>query len=113
MVLTGPFSLIEPGEVALQPRVVAMRHQVGRMSVRYFGGYRQPEMPQPFLRPFPAKAFLPLPRPIVAVRPVAQRNKLPTGLGFQDGIEHLFERFPGTFPRGFGPAWTGLPLPSL
>ena len=48
----------------------------------YFGGYRHPAMSQPFLRPFPGKAVVPLPCPIVAVVPLTELSKLPAGLGF-------------------------------
>jgi hypothetical protein len=82
VVLAAPFRLIEPSEVILQPRVVAIRYRGWRVSVLYFDGYRQPEMPQPFLCLFPEEAFLPLPRPIVAVESVVQLPKLAAGLRF-------------------------------
>jgi hypothetical protein len=81
VVLAAPLLLIEPSEVVLQPRVVAIGHGGGWANVWYFGGYRHPEMPQPFLYPFPEKALLLLPCPIVAVRSVTQLSKLPASLG--------------------------------
>jgi hypothetical protein len=39
--------------------------------------------------------LLPLVRALVVVCSVAQLPKLPTGPGFQNGLERSFERFPG------------------
>src|SRR5215207_4479526 len=74
------------------------------------GGHRsrRPRSPRlvllisvPLLCPLPRQLLLPLPRPLVAVRPLAQLLKLSAGLGLANGLERLFERFPG--PLGAGP----------
>ncbi len=51
----------------------------------------------PLLNTLPAYVLLPLLRPLVAVRPVPQLLKLPTGLRPEDSLERIFEGFPGPF----------------
>jgi hypothetical protein len=50
----------------------------------------------------PQKVLLPPHRPLGVVYSVAQLLKLPASLGFYDGLEGFFERFPGLLGAGLG-----------
>jgi hypothetical protein len=54
----------------------------------------------PLLGPLPRHVLLPLVRLLVAVWPLAKLLKLSSGLGVANGLERLFEGFPG--PLGAG-----------
>ena len=54
----------------------------------------------PLLGPLPRHVLLPLVRLLVAVWPLAKLLQLSSGLGVANGLERLFEGFPGSFGAG-------------
>jgi hypothetical protein len=54
----------------------------------------------PLLGPLPRHVLLPLVRLLVAVWPLAKLLKLSSGLGVANGLQRLFEGFPGSLGAG-------------